>query len=154
MNRRGFSLVELMTTAAILGLLASIALPKYQMLRKRANAAEVVAAMTSLRAGAYQYDETVGAWPATAALGTVPVGLEAYLQGGGETIFNSPYHKLGWLSTSLTGAPSGSTELIYAYLEDGVICQGVYGLWGAANNQDVLSLCTAQGGFVFLWVDR
>lgn len=154
MNRRGFSLVELMTTVAILGVLASIAMPKYQSIGKRATAAEVVSAMTAVRAAAYQYSETVGAWPPTAGLGEVPPGLEPYLNGAGGNLFKTEQYQLGWLAMGLQGVKSNSSQMVYAFLEDGVICQALYGLWGGAKNQDVLGLCTAQGGVVFLWVDR
>lgn len=49
MNRRGFTLIELLTRMSIIGLLASIALPKYQNLRQRATAAEIVSNMRTLR---------------------------------------------------------------------------------------------------------
>ena len=51
MNRRGFTLIELLTRMSIIGLLASIALPKYQNLRQRATAAEIVSNMRTLRLG-------------------------------------------------------------------------------------------------------
>ena len=152
MNRRGFTLIELMTTTAIMGLLATIALPKYQQIRKRANGAEVVAAMTAVRAGAYQFTDTNGGWPATAGLGVVPVGLGQYLTGGGSTLFHGSYHDLGWLSFSAGGA--GTFQLVYAVLNDAVVCQSTYGLLGGATNADLIGFCHAAGGFVFLWVDR
>lgn len=153
MNRRGFTLVELLTTVAVIGLLASIAIPKYQILTKRANATDVVAAMTTARAAAYSYVEGAGVWPATAALGKVPAGLAQYLPGGGTKLFKAPLYQLGWQVTAAAKKTKG-TQQIYAYSTDPVICQGVYGLWGGAKNADLLSLCGAAGGYVYLYVDR
>lgn len=154
MNRRGFTLIELLTVVAILGLLASISLPKYQHFRKKAVAAEVVAAMHAVRAGAFQYNETSGNWPATTGLGQVPAGLEPYLQGGGVNLFQGNEHQLGWLALNVNLLNARGQQLIFAYLSDGVICRGVSGLWGGAANADLLDLCGAGGGFVFLWIDR
>lgn len=151
MNRRGFSLVELLTTMAVIGLLASIAMPKYQQLRKRAYAAEIVTAMTTVRAGVYQYNETAGNWPGTAALGTVPTGLDTYLPGGGVNLFNGGYHTMGWIAL---GAGSTSIQIMYASITDGTICTSTYGLLGGAGNSSLLGLCGPSGGFVFLWVDQ
>ena len=69
MNRRGFTLIELLTTMSIIGLLASIALPKYQKIRQRATAAELVSNIRTLPLGAFQYNETSGTWPRTTGLG-------------------------------------------------------------------------------------
>jgi len=44
--------------------------------------------------------------------------------------------------------------MIIARLTDGVVCQGLTGLWGGQSNRDLLSRCTARGGTVTLWVDR
>ena len=154
MNRRGFSLVELMTVVALMGLLATIALPKYQMFRKKAVAAEIVAAMNAVRAGAYQFNETAGAWPPSAALGAVPTGLAGYLPGGGTNLFQASDYQLAWFALRIIGFGSTGIQLIYAYVPDGVTCQSVYGLWGGAGNRDLLNLCGGGGGFVFLWVDR
>jgi len=151
MNRRGFSLVELLTTIAVIGLLASIAMPKYQQFRKRAYAAEIVAAMTTIRAGIYQFNETAGTWPGTSALGAVPTGMGAYLPGGGTKLFNGNYHKMGWIAL---GIGSTSLQIMYASITDGTVCTSTYGLMGGAGNSSLLGLCGASGGFVFLWVDQ
>lgn len=152
MSRRGFTLVELMTTVAIIGVLASIAAPKYQQLRKRANAADIVAAFTNVRSAAYHHNESSGGWPVTTALGTVPGGLGAYLSGGGVALFRGGYHQLGWVS--IPALVGDGMQLLYASISDGLVCQGVYGLLGGARNAELIGLCGASGGFVFMWVDR
>ena len=153
MNRKGFSLIELLTTVSIIGVLASIALPKYQALRKRANAAEIVSAMTTVRAGAYQYNESIGAWPGTTGLGLVPKGLAQYLPGAGVKMFRGEFHQLGWTLTTVKGL-GNTTQILSASITDGVVCQATYGLWGGAANKDILGLCGPKGGSIFLWIDR
>ncbi len=48
-NQRGFTLVELMITIVIVGVLATVAIPLYQANVKRAKASEADAAMGSIR---------------------------------------------------------------------------------------------------------
>lgn len=151
MNRRGFTLIELLTTMAVIGLLASIATPRYQQIRKRANAAEIVAAMTTIRSAAYQFTDTGGGWPPTSSLGAVPTGLGAYLPAGGIKLFSGAYHQMGWITLSVG---TGSLQLLYASMSDGTICTSVYGLLGGARNADLIGLCSPTGGYVFMWVDR
>lgn len=153
MNRRGFTLVELMTTVAVIGLLASLAVPRYQQVKKKAVSAEIVSAMTTVRGAAYNYFETAGAWPATSGLGSVPTGMGQYLPGGGDALFAGTNHQLGWLVMP-GGFGFKSTQILYAYADDGVVCQGVYGMWGGVANANVLGFCGAGGGFVFLYVDE
>jgi prepilin-type N-terminal cleavage/methylation domain-containing protein len=154
MNRRGFTLIELLTVVAIIGLLASIALPKYQYLRKKAVAAEIVSAMRTARGGAFQYAETAGTWPPSAGRGRVPRGLGPYLPGGGTALFRTPSYQLTWNTRAVGGGGRRTTQSIAAFMNDGPTCQAVYGLWGGSANPDVTSQCGRRSGSVFLWVDR
>ncbi len=151
MNRRGFTLIELMTTLSIIGLLASIALPKYQNLRQRAIAAEIVANFRSLRLGAFQYNESSGTWPRTAPLGRVPTGVGPYLSGDGLNVMRGTNYLIGWSST---GTNRRRVQTIQARLTNGILCQSVYGLMGGPRNLDLRASCNRRGGNVFLTVDR
>ncbi len=153
MNRRGFSLIELMTVVAIIGLLASIALPKYQALRKRAIAAEIVTNVRTLRLGAFQYNESSGVWPETSKLGGVPAGVGPYLPGDGSTVMQGTDYALGW-STTAADKTSGAIQMIQVALTDGTLCLAVYGLLGGKSNADVLASCDKTGGNIFVTIDR
>ena len=55
-NRRGFTIVELMTVIIILGLLAGIAILKYLDLRNQARSAEVAGDFRAVMVAAYTLD--------------------------------------------------------------------------------------------------
>jgi MSHA pilin protein MshA len=67
-GERGFTLIELVIVIVILGILASIALPKYEDLRGQAQAATIRAQIGTIRATlAIQYAKTAAMSGATAA---------------------------------------------------------------------------------------
>jgi hypothetical protein len=144
--------IELVTVTAVLGVLVSIAIPKYQQVRKRANAADIIGAMTAIRAGAYQYYETAAAWPATAPNGTVPTGLGPYLAGGGLSLFRGPFHRMRWVVQR--SGRANQAQLIQATITDGVVCQSVSSLLGGTRNRALTTACGRARGTVSLFVDR
>ena len=86
-KERGFTLIELMVVIAIVGILASIALPSYQTYIYRAKAVEVVEVLDKLHTvlgglqaekgpihrGSYCVHDTLGAPNASAALESYPM---------------------------------------------------------------------------------
>lgn len=154
MNRRGFTIVELLAVASVMGLLASIGLPKYQQVRKKADAAETVASMSAVRVAAFQYNEATGNWPPNAGLGNVPTGLAPYLPGGGTKLFRASYHRLQWTTVRVAGRRPPAMQVITASITDGVVCRSVYGLWGGTGNRELVGSCAARSGTVTLYIDR
>ncbi|MDR2451989.1 MAG: pilin [Candidatus Accumulibacter sp.] len=66
MNRlqKGFTLIELMIAAAVVGVLAAVALPVYQDYTKRAHVAEGLGLAESVKYAMTDYYAGKGGWPA------------------------------------------------------------------------------------------
>ena len=75
MNRRGMTFVELMIVIAILGILANIAIPKVMEVRRRAQAASVIADYNAVRVAAYDGFAKTGTYPRSSRWGRVPPEL-------------------------------------------------------------------------------
>jgi prepilin-type N-terminal cleavage/methylation domain-containing protein len=78
-RRGGFTLVELLLTVAIIGILAQIALPNYRALTTRARATAAYADIEVVEQAVRNYQGNLHAWPAEAAAGVIPSGLAPYL---------------------------------------------------------------------------
>ncbi len=66
-DHQGFTLVELMITVVIVGILAAVAIPLYQANVKRAKAAEADAALGTIRTALRVYYAENGAYPVKAS---------------------------------------------------------------------------------------
>ncbi len=81
-RRGGFTLVELLTVMAIVGILAGLAIPNFRTVQLRARAAEVAGDVDVVRVATVSYNGDMHAWPADATLGTIPPELDGYLPDG------------------------------------------------------------------------
>lgn len=101
-RRGGFTLIELLIVVSIVGILAGLAIPNMQNMVFRARATDAAADMEVVRVATLNYQADMMSWPAEAATGAIPAGLEAYLPEG--FTFSRDGYQLDFESWSL---PSG-----------------------------------------------
>ena len=78
-RRAGFTLIEVMIVAAVVGILAGLAIPNLRTMLYKARAVEIAGEMDVVRVAALQYNANNLVWPAESAAGTIPVGMEPFL---------------------------------------------------------------------------
>lgn len=100
---RGFTLVEVLTVAVVVGTLARMAVPGFHDVLLDARAAEVAGDFEVVRVAAMSYHADHHGWPADGYTGQVPAGLAAYLPEGFG--FQRAGYRLDWENWSL---PSGT----------------------------------------------
>lgn len=84
MKQRGFTLIELMVVVAIIGILASIAMPNYQSYIGRAQAAESIVIVNEFKSVITDYYKQTGRFPSDNASAGIPAPhylLGNYVQG-------------------------------------------------------------------------
>ena len=95
-DRRGFTLIELMTVVTILGLLAGMAMLRYLSLENDGLAAKVGSEMQEIRLASLNYFTEYEAWPAPSSAGIIPMELVPLLSGG--TQFTTPNYTFEWVN--------------------------------------------------------
>ncbi len=80
-HRRGFTIIELLTTCFVLSILAGIAVLKYMDLRNNAVAAQLANELRAVTVAALNYHADSETWPAETGAGAVPAGLGPLLPG-------------------------------------------------------------------------
>ncbi len=78
----GFTLVEIMVVVTLISLIAMLSVPTMQKIRRKARATAIANDFRVFATAYATYSQENGAWPAEAAAGVTPVGMEPYLRGG------------------------------------------------------------------------
>lgn len=103
-RRRGFTLVEMMITMVVIGLLASIAILKYIDLSRTAFAAKIAGEFVTVRLAAYNYEaDHNNQWPPESGPGVVPPEFTGYLPQNFS--FTYPTYELDWDNRSPSLVP-------------------------------------------------
>ncbi len=151
-DQRGFTFIELLVVLTILSLLTGLAMPQYQLVRKRARAAEAVGAITVVRHAAFAYNEATGQWAPGGSTGQVPAELANYLPNGfsfSQRDFDLAWRHTTWLSAGL----EVSAQMVQVFTHDPYVCDALYHLLGGNGNPDLLASCDGQIGIVTLYVE-
>ena len=98
MNRKGFTLIELMIVVAIIGILAAIAIPNFLAMQLRAKRAELPSNLDGVRTAEKAYHAEWDSFTEAAATPATPSGrAQAAFTGAGYSQFDN----LGWVADGL-----------------------------------------------------
>lgn len=112
-RRRGFTLIELMVTCTVIGILANIALPAVAVMKRKADAAHVIADINTIRLAALNHYADLNYFPATQPWSTPPATMISMLPQGFQWTYKSvEYRWHRWSLPSGLPATPGQTVLI------------------------------------------
>jgi|AP95_1055475.scaffolds.fasta_scaffold33080_3 hypothetical protein len=90
----GFTMIELLTVAVVMGTLVRIALPNFHEVLVKARAAEVYGDFETVRLAVLNYHAEHLQWPEDVYTGQIPTGLAEFLPDNFD--FNRPGYRLDW----------------------------------------------------------
>jgi len=93
-RRSGFTFVELMIAMTVVGILATVAVPKYIDLKRRANTTKVLGDFQTVRVAVMSFYADSSYFPEEVGAGIAPPHLQKYLPEGFQ--FNRPQWSLDY----------------------------------------------------------
>lgn len=137
----GFTMIEVVTVAVVMGTLARIAVPNLHEVLLKARAAEVLGDFETVRVAVESYHADHMAWPDDGYTGQVPDGLAEYLPANFD--FDGPGYRLDWenwvLPSGLPNDPGTGILLgISVVTPDRELGQAVLDLLGGAMSSYAL----------------
>ena len=133
-TRSGFTLIELLVVVLIIGILASVALPQYQLAVEKAQATKAIANLRTIHAAMERFYFTNGSYPESDVTLESPERIGEMLDIDLPVINGFSYRKFKNVYISI--GRTGSSRFNYA------ISRGFdYGVWGQPHRRDVLT-CT------------
>ncbi len=151
-KRKGFTLVELMIVVAIIGVLASVAIPGFMRFQLRTKSAEAKVNLRAIRtmqdAHAAQFGRYVTAPPSPAAVGTAPVPFADMGSAG------ASFDTIGWRPEGLVYFQYAATSAGGAYMLEAradLDGDGAPQVWGISHPDAAGAVVAGAIGCASVW---
>lgn len=102
---RGFTLVEILVVVVIISLLAMVAIPGVKIVQRRAKSSAIVNDFRVFATAFETYAHEKGTFPAEAAVGGIPAGMETYLKSDAWQRVTPMGGHYNWEKDQLHGGP-------------------------------------------------
>jgi len=142
MSRRGFTVIELLTTMVIVSILASITYPLYHDAKKNAEATKIISDIRVIQQAALEYFADNGTYPRNRGWRRVPPELVSHLRDGFTFQYGGTDYRWRRWSTA-TGIPRRNSRALIGVTvrtSDRELLQKIRDLWNGdvwGNNRRI-----------------